>query len=128
MANYVKEFNLICLSLNKKYRSHIEIIALILEALRYGDAGRYLLMKNTSVNYSQLKKYLKLLSKIGFIETIIREGNVLYRANELGLAYLRQYNVLRDMLIGACSQTRPAELIAAQRAAAPFATPFVKQK
>jgi predicted transcriptional regulator len=128
MANYTKEFNLISLSLNNKYRSHIEIIALILEALKCGDTGRYSLMKHTSVNYSQLKKYLKLLSKIGFIETDIREDSVFYRASELGVAYLRQYGILRDMLLGTYSRIRSRDLIAAECTSMPLFTHVMKQK
>ncbi|NWG11600.1 hypothetical protein HXY33_07665 [Candidatus Bathyarchaeota archaeon] len=128
MANYTREFSLISLSLDNKYRSHIEIIALILEALKCGDAGRYSLMKHTSVNYSQLKKYLKLLGKIGFIETNIKEGSVLYKTSELGIAYLRQYSILRDMLLGAYSRTRSPDIVAAECTSPPFSTHILKQK
>jgi DNA-binding PadR family transcriptional regulator len=80
-------------------------------------------MKNTSVNYSQLNKYLKFLSKVGFIETIIRGNNVFYRTNESGIAYLRQYSILRDMLVGVCPGNRPVGM-AVQRLSPPFVTQF----
>jgi predicted transcriptional regulator len=123
MANYPRELNSLCISLNNKYRSHIEIVALILDALRFNESGRYSLMKNTSVNYSQLNKYLKFLSKVGFIETIIRGNNVFYRTNESGIAYLRQYSILRDMLVGVCPGNRPVGM-AVQRLSPPFVTQF----
>lgn len=85
-------------------------------------------MKNTSVNYSQLKQYLKLLNKIGFIETNIKQGSILYRASESGIAYLRQYSILRDMLLGASSRIRLPNTIAAQYTPTPFPPQFVKQK
>jgi predicted transcriptional regulator len=136
MANYTREFNQVCFSLNKKYRSHIEIIALILEALKYCTAARYSLMKHTSVNYSQLTKYLKLLGKMGFIEAQLREGKVVYRTSELGLSYLRQYNVLRDMLLDASSRNRATEFAHEKysmpavdpHTSIPFATQFVKRR
>lgn len=100
MANY-RESDLICLSLQKKYRSQMEIIALILEAAGSNGAGLYSLMKRTSINYAQLKKYLPSLTKIGFLEAEIREGKISFRVSERGFAFLRQYNILRDMLLSA---------------------------
>jgi len=133
MANYTRELNLISLPLHKKYRSRIEIIALILEAARYNGATRYSLMKHTSINYSQLEKYLEPLIKIGFVEVNLKDGQVLYRAGEIGLAFLRQYEVLRDILLSACSQNKPFNIIyekynasRVQHAPTPFATRFVK--
>jgi predicted transcriptional regulator len=101
MANYNREFDLICLPLQKKYRSQMEIVALILEAAGGSGAALYSLMKRTGINYAQLKKYLPSLTKIGFIEAEIREGKVSFRVSEKGFAFLRQYNILRDMLISA---------------------------
>jgi predicted transcriptional regulator len=121
MANYPRELNSLCISLNSKYRSHIEIVALILDALRFNESGRYSLMKNTSVNYSQLKKYLKFLSKVGFIETSIRGSSVFYRTSDSGIAYLRQYCILRDMLVGVCPGNRQVGM-AVQRLSPPFVT------
>ncbi|MDH7477579.1 MAG: winged helix-turn-helix domain-containing protein [Candidatus Bathyarchaeota archaeon] len=99
MANYSKEFDLICLPLQKKYRSQIEIIALILEVAGSNGAALYSLMKRTGINYAQLKKYLPSLAKIGFLEAEVREGKISFRVSERGFAFLRQYNVLRDMLL-----------------------------
>ncbi|MEM3696357.1 MAG: winged helix-turn-helix domain-containing protein [Candidatus Bathyarchaeia archaeon] len=101
MANYNKEFDLICLPLQKKYRSQMEIIALILEAAGNNGAALYSLMKRTGINYAQLKKYLPSLTKIGFLDAEVREGKILFRVSERGFAFLRQFNILRDMLLSA---------------------------
>jgi predicted transcriptional regulator len=101
MANHIRDFDLICLPLQKKYRSQMEIIALILEAAGGNGAALYSLMKRTGINYAQLKKYLPSLTKIGFMEAEIRDGKISFRVSEKGIAFLRQYNVLRDMLLGA---------------------------
>jgi predicted transcriptional regulator len=101
MTNHTRDFDLICLPLQKKYRSQMEIIALILEAAGSNGAALYSIMKRTGINYAQLKKYLPSLTKIGFMEAEIREGKVSFRISERGIAFLRQYNILRDMLLSA---------------------------
>ncbi len=111
MANYEEQLSLICFRLNKKYRSEIEIIALILEAARHTGTGRYYLMKQTGINFSQLKKYLETLVKLGFVEADIKERKVYYRASQEGLAFLGQYNILRDMLMGVYSKNGSANVI-----------------
>ena len=85
-------------NLHKKNRSSFEIIALILEAVKDNDAARYFLMKHTSINYAQLKKYLNYLIEMGFIETDVKDGQALYRASEKGAVFLRQYYTLLEML------------------------------
>jgi predicted transcriptional regulator len=89
--------------LRKKYRSHFEIVALILDAAKNEFAGRYSLMKQAGLNYTQLKKYLEPLSEIGLISKHINEGKIVYRASEKGLAILRQYCLLLEMLMEAHS-------------------------
>lgn len=110
MANY-KEFELNCLPLQKKYRSQMEIIALLLEAAGDNGAALYSLMKRTGINYAQLKKYLPSLIKIGFIEAEVGDGKISFRASERGLAFLRQYNILRDMLLSAYVNNKPINAI-----------------
>jgi predicted transcriptional regulator len=100
-----------CLPLQKKYRSQMEIIALILEAAGDNGAALYSLMKRTSINYAQLKKYLPSLIKIGFIEAKVGDGKISFRASERGLAFLRQYNILRDMLLSAYVGNKPINAI-----------------
>jgi len=89
------------LSLHKKYRSHFELIALILDALKYGNEDKYSLMKHTGINYSQLKKYLDSLAKVGLIDTHIKENAASYRTNERGRAFLWHYCKLSQMLVSA---------------------------
>jgi predicted transcriptional regulator len=98
------------LSLRKKYRSNLEIMALMIEAVK-GGAGQYSIMRHVGVNHAQLKKYLGTLFDMNFVEANSKEDAVLYRATEKGLAYLRQYYVLLGMLLTACAQDRPNVLV-----------------
>lgn len=111
MANYTKELGLTSLFVHNKYRSNIELIGLILEAVKNNDTTRYPLMRYTSINYSQLKKYLGRLTEIGFIETHEKDGQVLYRASEKGLDFLRQYYVLLGTLLNAYTRNKSPEAI-----------------
>jgi len=110
MANY-NEFESNYLPLQKKYRSQMEIIALILEAAGSDGAALYSLMKRTSINYAQLKKYLPSLIEIGFIEAEVGDGKISFRASERGLAFLKQYNILRDMLLSTYVGNKPINAI-----------------
>lgn len=123
MINYVGELDLYglhlrkkyrtskFLNLNKKYRSHFEIVALMLEAMRDNGATRFSIMKYTSINSAQLKKYLRFLTEMGFIEMDIKASRLLYRASEKGLAYLRQYQVLLGMLLSAYAPDKPITVV-----------------
>jgi len=88
----------------------MELIALILEAVKNNSATLYPLMKYTSTNYAQLKKYLELLIGIGFIEACVEDDKVLYGVSGRGLAFLRQYNALRDILLSAYYQNKPVDI------------------
>jgi predicted transcriptional regulator len=113
MANRVKNADLLCLPVNKKYslstlqplhkkyRSHFEIIGLVLEAVKADSATPFSIMKHASVNCAQLKKYLKSLTEIGFLEVEIQKCKIFYRASEEGLEFLRQYYILLEMLLTA---------------------------
>jgi predicted transcriptional regulator len=114
MADYVVERNLLVpsmrnknglrsLPLSKKYRSYFEIIASIIDALRNGNKDKYCLMKDTGINYAQLKKYLDSLARIGFIQLDIRKSQIQYEATEKGLCFLEQYFILLGMLWNAQS-------------------------
>jgi len=72
----------------------------MIEAAKDNSVGRFSLMEHTGTNCKHLKKYLASLTEIGFIEMDIKEGRVLYRASDKGLAFLGQYYVLREMLVG----------------------------
>ena len=88
-----------CLPLNKRYRSHFEIIALMLEAVNDKRASRFSIMKRAGINCKQLKKYLEPLTEMGFIEALMQDGRSLYKASEKGLDFLKQYYVLSGMLL-----------------------------
>ncbi|MEM3700166.1 MAG: winged helix-turn-helix domain-containing protein [Candidatus Bathyarchaeia archaeon] len=101
MVTRARELDLIRVPFQKRYRSRMEIIALILEAAGCDGAALYSIMKRADINYVQLKKYLPSLAKIGFVEAEIKGGKLLFRLSEKGIAFLRQYNILRDMLLNA---------------------------
>lgn len=117
MANCRKELNVCCLSplngkyrtsrilnLDKKYRSHFEIIALLVEAVKDNSATRFSIMTHAGINCTQLKKYLQSLTQMGFIDGCINNGRVFYRASAKGLDFLRQYYVLLGILLSAHEQ------------------------
>lgn len=85
--------------LGKKYRSHFEIIALMVEAVKDGDQAKFSIMKHASINCGQLNKFLASLIEMGFIEQYSTNDKILYRASERGLAFLRQYYVLLSMFL-----------------------------
>jgi predicted transcriptional regulator len=113
MANRVDNAGQLCLPvgrkyslstlepLHMKYRSHFEIIGLVLEVVRADSATPFSIMKHASVNCMQLKKYLRSLTEIGFLEVEIRKSRIFYRASKEGLEFLRQYYVLLEMLLTA---------------------------
>jgi predicted transcriptional regulator len=80
--------------LGKKYRSHFEIIALMVEAVKDGGQARFSILKHASINCGQLNKFLASLVEMGFIEQYVANDKILYRASERGLAFLRQYYAL----------------------------------
>jgi predicted transcriptional regulator len=96
---------------SKKYRSHFEIMASILDVARSNSGDRYFLMKRSSVNYAQLKKYLGFLTRIRFIEVEMRERRIRYCATEKGLAFLKQYHILLGMLADAHAPEDQAQLV-----------------
>jgi predicted transcriptional regulator len=96
--------------LHKKYRSHFEIIALLLEAVKDNGATRFSIMKHASINYNQLKKYLHSLTEIGFINIDRKEERCFYRTTGKGLDFLRQYYVLIGMLLNAFERNKPTSI------------------
>jgi len=72
----------------------------MLDAIKDNEATRFSLMKQTGINSLQLKKYLGSLIEMGFIETYMREGRIAYKTTLKGIAFLRQYYVLLEMLLG----------------------------
>ena len=59
--------------LGKKYRSHFEIIALIVEAVKDSGQAKFSIMKHSNINCGQLNKFLFSLVEMGFIEQCMAE-------------------------------------------------------
>jgi predicted transcriptional regulator len=79
-------------------------MALILEAAKGEGASLSYAIKYAGTNYMQFKKYLVSLVEMGYVDVNTKKGQVLYRASEKGLAFLKQYYVLLGMLLGACKE------------------------
>ncbi len=78
----------------------------MLEAVKNSGATRCSIMKHAGTNFVKTKKYLESLTEMGFIETDIKEGRILYRASDKGFGYLRQYYALLGILLS----TPPEEI------------------
>lgn len=96
-----KQYRLCGFPLGKKYRSHFEIIALMVEAVKDGGQARFSIMKHASINCGQLNRFLNSLTEMGFIVEDVKDGRPSYRASERGLDFLRQYYVLLSILLAA---------------------------
>ncbi len=104
MASYILEQNLGSLPLQKKYRSHLDIMALILDTAKDRSKSRFSISRQANINYIQLKKFLNSLLQMRFIEMDVRNGVVMYRTGERGRIFLRQYCVLLGMIASANRQ------------------------
>jgi predicted transcriptional regulator len=93
-----KKYSLCSLPLHRKYRSHFEIIASILEIMKGNSATLCSLMEYSCISYTLLKKYLKSLIELGFIEIDIKQSRISYRSSDKGLDFLRQYYILQEIL------------------------------
>jgi predicted transcriptional regulator len=103
VANCVSQFHIVATPLQKRYRSSFEIFAMMIEAVKENNgngAPKFSIMRNTSINSAQLKKYLRSLSEMGFVELDNAGDRVVYRATDRGIDYLRQYNILQRMMFG----------------------------
>jgi len=99
--SFGKKGNPLGLPMNKKYRSHFDVMASILESSRYGGATPTSIMRIVSLNHRQLKKYLTFLVEMGFVNwTILEKNQVLCRAGDKGIEFLRHYYALQEMLSG----------------------------
>jgi predicted transcriptional regulator len=99
VGSWMAEFNSHYLLFNKKYRTHFDVIALMLEAAKDDGASRFSIMTRASTNSKQLKKFLKALIEMGFVEIGMKNGRALYKASDKGVAFLNQYYVLEEMLL-----------------------------
>jgi predicted transcriptional regulator len=98
-------------NLIKKYRSHFEITALVLEAVKKNAATRFSILKQAGINCAQLNKYLHFLIEIGFIKVNLKGDQSLYRTSEKGLEFLRQYYILVEMLFDAYVQNKQTDVV-----------------
>jgi predicted transcriptional regulator len=106
VANCVSQVHMITVPMEKRYRSSFEIFAMMIEAVKGNNGNgspKFSIMRNTSINSAQLKKYLRSLSEMGFVELGNAGDQVVYRATDRGLDFLRQYNILQRMMFGAQS-------------------------
>jgi predicted transcriptional regulator len=87
------------LPMNKKYRSHFEVIASILESTQYGGATSTSIMNLVNTNHKQITRYLEFLVKLGFIKVGLEKNKVLYRTGEKGFEFMRHYYALQEMLL-----------------------------
>ena len=99
MRNYTRGPSLQCLAWRKKNRSHFEIIASMLEALKDECTSKYSLMKHTGTNFVELKKYLESLTEMGLIEANTENGRILYKASDRGIDFLKHYYSLLGMMM-----------------------------
>jgi predicted transcriptional regulator len=90
----------------KRYRNTFEIFAMMIMAVKENNGNgtpKFSIMRNTSINSAQLRKYLTSLSDMGFVEVANTGDRVAYKATDRGLDFLRQYNILQRMMFGAQS-------------------------
>ena len=101
VANCVSQFHMF--PAQKRYRNNLEIIASMLETVKDNNGNgtaRFSIMRNTSINSAQLRKYLDSLTEMGFIEIAAMGDRVKYKATDRGLDFLKQYTVLQRMMLG----------------------------
>jgi predicted transcriptional regulator len=84
--------------LQKKYRNHLEIIASMLEAVKGRGARRFSIMRRTSVNSAQLKKFLGSLTELGLVEIDTEGERAVYKATDRGIEFLKHYNILQRIM------------------------------
>ena len=104
MANCVSQFQMMPGPMQKRYRNTFEIFAMMIEAVKENNgngAPRFSIMRNTSINSVQLKRYLSSLAEMGFVEVDNAENRRVYKATNRGLDFLKQYNILQRMMFGA---------------------------
>ena len=78
-------------------RSRIEIFAAIIKITQNGQSS-YRIMEEARLNSERARLYLDELFKLGLIEVNQQNGKEVYTASQRGIEYLRQYEVLRNLL------------------------------
>jgi predicted transcriptional regulator len=95
---------------DKRYRSSFDIIALILEAASKG-ASRFAIANRLNTNYLQLHRYLNYLIMMEFINAEPNGKQIMYKTSEKGLEFLKLYNALLKMLLGASEVQTNAKVV-----------------
>lgn len=93
--------------LGGKYRSRLEIMTLMLEAISHNGSSISFITRYANVNHKQFKEYLNFLINIGFIDVNIQNSKISYKISDKGLSFLRQYYTLIEML---CFQMEKKQL------------------
>jgi predicted transcriptional regulator len=106
-----KRYRLCGFPFGKKYRSHFEIVALMVEAVKDCGQAKFSIMKHASINCGQADKFLGSLTEMGFIEQYLMAGRPMYRASDRGLAFLRQYYVLLSMFLASENETKQPAIV-----------------
>jgi predicted transcriptional regulator len=93
---------MITFPMQKRYRNTFEIFAMMIEAVKENNGTgtpKFSIMRNTSINSAQLKRYLESLSDMGFVEIGNAGDRAVYKATDRGLDFLRQYNILQRLML-----------------------------
>jgi predicted transcriptional regulator len=106
-----RKYRLSGFPLGKKYRSHFEIVALMVEAVKDSGQAKFSIMKHANINCGQADKFLNSLTEMGFIEQYFMAGRPMYRASQRGVAFLRQYYVLLSMFLASENETRQPAIV-----------------
>ena len=93
--------------LGGKYRSRLEIMTLMLEAINHNGSSISFITRYAKINHKQFKEYLNFLIRIGFITVNIQNSKISYKISDRGLSFLRQYYTLIEML---CFQREKKQL------------------
>jgi predicted transcriptional regulator len=86
-----------------KYRSRIEIVAMILEAAN-GGATKTKIMYRAFLSYAQLKEYLSVLIANDLMDYL--ESPQIYKTTEKGLNFLKMNNEIAELLQTSENQER----------------------
>jgi predicted transcriptional regulator len=78
-----------------KYRSRVDIIAMLLQAASRG-ATKTRLMYSAYISYSQLKEYLDFLQAKELIQH--EDGGQLYKLTNNGVRFLQAYQDISDLI------------------------------
>jgi predicted transcriptional regulator len=78
----------------------------MVEAVKDCGQAKFSIMKHASINCGQADKFLGSLTEMGFIERYVISGRPIYRANERGLAFLRQYYALLSMFLASENEAK----------------------